>query len=50
MNKSKRQWKIGVSRTPNKNWRNRGSTLSWEQKTEIKKEKDKMKAQIKEFK
>lgn len=29
-NKSGRQWKLGVNRNPNKNWRNRGSTLSWE--------------------
>lgn len=28
-NKSGRQWKVGVNRAPNKNWRNRGSILTW---------------------
>ena len=31
-NKSGRQWKVGVNRKPNKNWRNRGSTMTWEEK------------------
>ena len=30
MNKSKRSWKVGANKVPNKNWRNRGATLSWD--------------------
>lgn len=39
MNKSKRGWKVGVNRTPNKNWRNKGSTLTWDEKTKLKEQK-----------
>jgi len=39
MNKSKRQWKIGANKTSNKNWRNKGNKLTWDEKTKIKKQK-----------
>ena len=39
MNKSKRGWKVGVNRTANKNWRNKGSTLTWDEKTKLKEQK-----------
>lgn len=50
MNKSKRSWKVGANRIPNRNWRNKGATLSWDEKMKLKKEKDAVRSQIKEFK
>ena len=50
MNKSKRGWKVGVNRVSNKNWRNKGSTLTWEEKTKLKEQKTEIRAHIKEFK
>lgn len=32
MNKSKRQWKVGTNRNPQKNYRNKGQKMSWEEK------------------
>ena len=37
MNKSKRSWKVGANRVPNRNWRNKGSTLTWDEKMKLKK-------------
>lgn len=37
MNKSKRSWKVGANRKPNRNWRNRGATLTWDEKMKLKK-------------
>ena len=50
MNKSKRSWKIGSNRVPNKNWRNKGARLTWEEKTKLKKQKQEVRQQIKQYK
>ncbi len=37
MNKSKRAWKLADNRLVNKNWRNKGNKLTWDEKTKLKK-------------
>lgn len=36
MNKSGRSWKVGVNRKPNKNWMNKASKMTWEEKKQRK--------------
>lgn len=38
MNQSKRPWRLGANRKPQRNWKNKGLKLSWEEKKERKKE------------
>ena len=49
-NKSGRQWKVGANRIPNKNWKNKGAKLTWQEKKKLAEQKKQLSQQGKAFK
>jgi hypothetical protein len=50
MNKSKRSWKIGANRNPQKNFRNKGNKLTWDEKKKKAEDLKALRSDLKEYK
>ena len=50
MNKSGRGWKVGANRTPQRNYRNKGLRMTWDEKKKRAEEMKQLREQIKDYK